>query len=165
MATSDMTLLTRNDLDFIVDKTTGRIAWVVKAADGTHATVERGFTGVRDITGLLTGITAGTVTCSRDANTVSITFQDVKVSAAQMVLAGSAPANMGMFYPALGTISGPTAQANSLSARVAITSSGILKLYNSSTTDGHNGTLTFTTTNPWGATLPGVAQGTGVVYL
>lgn len=165
MADSSLTLLTRNDLDFIVDKTTGRIAWVVKASDGTHATVDRGYTGVRDITSLCAGITAGMVTVARDGSTVNFTFQDVKVSAAQQILFGSTPADMTMFMPGAGTIAAPLAQANTLSVRVALTSTGVLKIYNSSTTDGHSGVLSFTTTKAWGVALPGVAQGTGVVYL
>lgn len=165
MADSTLTLLTRNDVDFIVDKTTGRIAWVVKASDGTHATVERGYTGVRDITGLLTGVTSGTVTASRDGSTVTITFQDLKVAAASQTLAATTPADMSMFYPATGVIGAPTSAANTISIRAAMTSGGILKLYNTSTTDLHNGVLTFHTTRAWGTALPGVAQGTGVVYL
>ena len=165
MATSDMTLLTRNDLDFIVDKTTGRIAWVVKASDGTHATVERGYTGVRDVTGLMTGITSGTVTCARDGSTVTYTFEDVKLAAASQTIAATTPANMAMFYPTTGVIATAVSQLNTSAVRAAITSGGILKFYNTSTTDVHNGTLTFTSNNVWGTTMPGVARGTGVVYL
>lgn len=165
MADSSMTLLTRNDLDFITDKTTGRIAWVVRATDGTHATVERGYTGVRDITGVLTGLTSGTVTVSRDGSTVVFNFQDVKLAAASQTLAATTPTNMSMFFPDAGTAGAPAAQANTLSARITITSGGILKIYNTSTTDLHNGILAFQTTRAWGTALPGVAQGTGVVYL
>jgi len=160
-----MTLLTRNDLDFIVDKTTGRIAWVVKASDGTHATVERGYTGARDITGLLTGITAGTVTVARDGSTVTYRFDDVKCSAAQQVLAAATPANMTAFYPERGTLAVPMIRANTLAEKVAITSTGVLKLYNTSTTDGYSGVISFTTNKAWPSALPGAADGTGVVYL
>lgn len=165
MADSTLTLISRNDLDFIVDKTTGRIAWVVKAADGTHATVDRGYTGVRDITGILTGIISGTVTVARDGSTVSYVFQDLKLAAASQTLAATTPTDMSMFFPATGTAGTSAAQANNLSARITITAGGILKIYNTSLTDLHNGVLTFTTTRTWGTNLPGVAQGTGVVYL
>lgn len=165
MAASDMTLISRNDIDVITDKTTGRIAWVVKASDGTHATVERGYTGIRDVTGLMTGMTAGKVTVARDGSTVVIRFDDVKASAAQQVLTGTTPANMSAFYPESGTLAGPLVRANTLAEKIAITSGGILKLYNSSTTDGYSGVLTFVTNKAWPTTLPGVADGTGVVYL
>jgi hypothetical protein len=165
MATADLTLLSRNDLDFIVDKTTGRIAWVVKASDGTHATVERGYTGIRDITGLMTGITAGKVTVARDGATVTFRFDDVKATAAQQVFTAAAPANMSVFYPEVGTLAAPLIRANTLAEKLAITSGGVVKLYNSSTTDGYSGIISFTTNKAWPTTLPGAADGTGVVYL
>lgn len=165
MAAPELTLITRNDLDTIIDTETGRIALLVRSPAGTRGTIETGFTGVRDVTALMTGVTAGTITVARSGHTVTFTFEDVKVSAASNTLTNPAPANMPMFYPNAGVIATAMSQVNTLAVRVAITSTGILKMYNGSTTDIHNGVLTFTTTNAWGTTLPGVARGTGVVYL
>lgn len=158
-------ILTESYFKPITGTDNGRVAFQIQTGAGRTTTLECGYTGVRDITGLMANLTSGTVTVARDGYTVTYTFEDVKVSVASATLRASAADGLSMFYPAAGTVSGPVSQVNALAARVAITSTGILKLYNTSTTDGHNGTLTFTTSNAWTPTLPGVARGTGVVYL
>lgn len=121
--------------------------------------MERGYTGVRDITGLLAGVTAGIVTVSRDGSTVVLTFQDVKLAAASQTLAATTPADMSILHPGSGVIATAISQLNTVAIRAAITAAGIIKIYNSSTTDIHNGVLTFHTTPAWGTALPGGCTG------
>lgn len=158
-------IITESYFKPIAATSTGRVAFQVRADDGKYTTLECGYTGVRDITGLMSNLTSGTVTVARDGYTVIFTFEEVKFAAGGAALTAAMPADMAMFYPSAGVISAPLSQLNAQITRMAITSGGILRAYNTSTTDVHSGVLTFTTSRAWGNALPGVARGTGVVFL
>lgn len=155
MATPENTLISRAEVTSITDATTGRKAFVL---DGS--TIELGNTGLRDLSGMFTAgkVTSGRLLVQRINNTVTWTLVslnfagpvgDIHDFITSTTLAGFMPT-----YQAATTL----LQSNTEQARLITIANG-LSIHYGIAAVGYVSSFTYTTTNVWPTTLPGVADG------
>lgn len=161
MAEANMTMLTVADLGakspgIIIDAATGRKALTFAGV----TPVEIGTTGDRDVTSLMSNITAGVVEIIRTGYDVTISFEGVKVGVAtsttllaadtsNFIYTGFRPGTYNGMSGMLVKSNGPDV------ARVMVSRTGAITIYGAATTDTLFGTFHYTTQRAWPTSLPG----------
>lgn len=149
-----------------IDQSAGRVVKVWDYLNQREQMVY-GDTGLRNITSLCVGLTSGTVHIQRTGATVIMRLDSVKVSdqagAYSMIIIPSGGIPSGFRTPFTDWYSVPADEGTITPAeqrRLAVASNGTLYIYNSpKTADSLTFTAVWPTSDPWPASLPGVAVG------
>lgn len=158
-------IITESYFKPITNAATGRVAFQVKADDGTTKTVECGSTGLRDLSGMFPAgaVTSGRVLVERAGNTVTWYFQAVNLpagaTAAHTILENNTLLSpfMPQYQSQVATMSNGTEIA-----RLVVGAAGTVRIDYGEAGYTYTGVVTFTARNNgagWPTTLPGVADG------
>lgn len=155
MAEKNKTLVTRAEVDSVINAANGRKALVI---DG--ATIELGDTGPRDLSGLFIAgtVQSGRLLSRRIGNVVTLIFDNLKVTAAvsgtNVKIHDLASGFRALYTKAEAYNTGATAPQG----RLASAGAGVYVQFANSTFT-YATQMTYVTSDPWPATLPGVADG------
>lgn len=135
-----------------IDETAGR---TVKAWDyqNQREQIIYGYTGVRDISALVTGL-AGQVLLSRDGNNVTLEFNNVSPTSTGVVDFIHLPQG---FRIGRTTYRWLQAQVGGMSRSFQLYASGNSRINTADPSDSYRQSFTFPTLDPWPTSLPGVA--------
>lgn len=162
MATDELTMWSLATLKRLGTLATGRLRLGVTIASGEEVLAEIGYTGERDITGLLSNVASGKLVVARTGPLIVFTAESLKPTnpATTSMYSGSA---LAMMTPNMGLKSAPLSSAGAEdSALFGVSAGGAIALWGATGTYAYSGSLAFTTEKAWG-TLPGVKNGDPVV--